>query len=694
MSVFKGPLKSSANAGQLSADLAGKVGIKQYYNGAKRMLGFEPIPQAGFGLLPGSAHVGTVPSATCRKGVLKVSASLSYTLVFTAGKVDIWRNDRVKVASVILAAITADILPELGFYGEANTFGVFHQSLPKGIRLLRDKTNDTIWTSGDWPFADIPNVDLGGTYTKTTDTWIIYWRWTSTVPDFIVTCTIDGDTTVSCSGPANPNTASGAEWATFATNLRNVIDDLPGFSTGVTVTDTGGGSYVRTFRVEFGGPLQGKEFDFSAQVVSTSEGSALATHNIIGRVVGEPLISTTQGGFAGMELFQDRAVYFAPKAKTAAVAMSQVGEYFNLNIEVEQDNGARLEAMRSETAEVIRHALDNTYLLLFTDQAEWFASSRTVKRNEPLNWVRASEIGSRANCRPVVLEGDVYFISGDGGKLYSIAYDAVSTTYVPKTENDLNKDLISSVKRLAVQRKIATTTSNRLWLLRDDGRLVCAVINKTQEMMAACEWPVAGGGLIKDIAVDGQEQVWITVDRAGTVTEEILEEASVNLLQSTLTVTTDLTGQATGLSRFNGMQVWAEINGDVYGPYLVSAGAVVTDVPSASARIGLWVAPIYETMPYVRVLPDDSVVRRPGAVKAAKLYLLDATSIAIGANGRAAKPVSLNRADEDVTLPPQGYTGHREVLGLIGATMDPTLVITQARPGRIRVRDFIPGVKL
>ncbi len=694
MSVFKGPLKSSANAGQLSADLAGKVGIKQYYNGAKRMLGFEPIPQAGFSLLPGSAYVGVVPSAACRKGVLKVNAGLSYVLVFTVGKVDIWRNDRVKVASVTLAALTADILPDIGFYGEANTVGIFHTGLPVGIRLVRNKANDTIWTVDDWPFAEIPNVDLGGTYTKTKDTWIIYWRWTSTVPDFLVTCTIDGQETVVCAGPANPNTASGADWATFATNLRNVIDDLPGFSSGVTVTDTGGGSFVRTFKVEFGGVLQGNEYDFSAQVVSTSEGSALTTHNIVGRVLGEPLISVAQGGFAGMELYQDRAVYYAPAAKTAAVAMSEVGEYFNLNIDVQADNGARLEALRSETAEVIRHVLDNTYLLLFTDQAEWFASNRTVKRNEPMNWVRSSKIGARANCRPAIMEGSVYFVSGDGGILYSTAYDAVGEIFVPNPENDLNKDLLSAMKRTVVQRKIASTTSNRLWILRDDGRLVCAVINKAQEIMAACEWPVAGGGLVKEIAVDGQEQVWITVDRAGAISEEILEEASVNLLQSTVSVTTDLTGLASGLSIFNGRQVWAMISGDVYGPYLVSGGTTITDVPSAAAKIGLWQAPIYESMPYVRVLPDDSVVRRPGSVKAAKLFLMNTDSIAIGANGRAPKAVSLNLVQDDPTLPPPGFTGHREVHGLIGATMDPTLVITQTRPGRIRVRDYIPGVKL
>ncbi|MCJ9697388.1 hypothetical protein MOV76_38235 [Rhizobium sp. PRIMUS64] len=695
MSIFKGPLKSSVNAGQLSRDLAGKVGIKQYYSGALQMLGVEPIPQSGFDLLPGSAYVGAAASVSARMGALKTSATRSYTMVVTAGSVDIWRNDRVKVATVALPLVTLAMLPDLAFYGEADTFGIFHPLLPRGLRLLRNATNDTLWTLSEWPFDPIPDVDLGGTYAKTDDVWQLFVRWATGVSVLQMTCSVNGVSTAAVILGNTPDAASPAEWDNFAANLEDAIEDLAGMSSGVVVHYDGIlGDKYRGFTVTFGGTLSGEEYDFDAAVVSTSEASALVGHKTIGKTAGEPLISNSKGGFAGMDLYQDRAVYYAPSGKKAAIAQSAVGEYFDLNIEGQADSAARLDALRTQTSEVVRHVLDNTYLVVLTDQAEWFASNRTVKRNEPMNFVRASEIGSKANCKPVVLDGKVYFVSPDGGKLYSAVYDAVGTTYVPAPENDLNQDLVEDMKRQVVQRKIGSTTSNRLWILREDGRLICCVVNKTQEIMAACEWPVAGGGLVVELAVDGQEQVWIIVNRSGQVSIEMLEEQGVNLFRQAYSVTTDLTGHASGLTALEGKQVWAEIAGDIHGPFTVSAGAIETGKPSSAAKIGIWQAPRYESMPYVRVNPDDSVVRRPGGVKALKLYVMDTTSLAVGANGGAPKDVSLNRTSEDLTLPKAAYTGHVVVTGLIGACMDPTAVITQVRPGRLRLRDYIPGVKL
>jgi hypothetical protein len=698
-----GPLKSSANAGQLSADLAGKVGIKQYYSGALRMQGVEPIPQSGFDLLPGSAYVGSVASANCWKGVLKVNSTLSYVMIFTAGSVDIWRNDRVKVATIALASITSAMVPELGFYGEADTFGIFHTALPFGIRLLRNAANDALWTVGDWPYKDIPDVDLGGSYAKTNDSWSLYIRWADDAAALAMNVEIEGNLTPAVrlvdhttGAVIAPNSAVDADWDNLATLLRTQIRALPGMNADVDIQYdlTQKANNYRALNIVFSGSLAGDEYAVTGNIVNTSDASVIAGHTEVGSTAGEPLISVSRGGFGGMELYQDRAVYTAPAAKKGAAAMSQPGEYFNLNIKSTADNGPRLEALRSQTSETILHALDNTYLVLFTDQAEWFASNRTVSRNDPMNWVRASEIGSKPNCRPMVLEGDVYFSAPDGGKLYSISYDAVSTTYTPDAKNDLNKDLIDNMRRLAVQRKIGSTTSNRLWILREDGRLVCCVVNKTQEIMAACEWIPAGGGLVKDIVVNGQEQVWITVDRGGQISEEILEEQDINLFRQAYSVTTDLTGRVTGLSALEGKTVWGELSGDVYGPFTVSGGVVDTGAPSASGKIGLWTPPVYESMPFVLVNPDDSVVRRPGAVKWLKLFVMNATSLAIGVNGRAAKDVPLNRTSDDLTLPRQPYTGHVNQIGLIGACMDPTVVITQVRPGRLRLRDYIPGVKL
>lgn len=696
MTRISGPLKSSANAGQLSKSLLGKVNLKQYYSGAKRMLGYEPIPQSGFALLPGSRYAGVGASAVCKQAVLRISDALSYTLIVTAGRVEIWRNDAVKVATVTtgaVASITATMVPELRFYGEANTVGIWHRDLWNAVRLVRNAADDTIWTVSAWPYGELPEVDLGGTYAKTDDIWTLYLRWTDGLAELVGSFTVDGNTT-----NAIDLFDSVGGFTQIAADIEAELSTLPGLSSGVDVVFVRNSTGYAEFEVTFGGVLTGAEYQFDAQITNTSSGSALTSHTQIGQTEGEPLISASQGGFAGMSLFQDRACYFGPKAKPAATAMSRIGEYFDLNIASQQDSAARLEALRSQTSEQILYLMDATYLIAFTNQGVYFASNRTIERNKPLNWVNAIEVGIKANCQPVKLEGKVYFVASDGGRLYSITYDAVSEMFAPTPENDLNgvdpDDLVRDIKTMWVQHKTGSMSSDRLWLLRDDGRVVVCVINKTQEIMAACEWPIAGGGVAHGLSVDGQEQVWLTIDRNGTIVQEVLEEESINLFQMAFSVTTDLAGQASGLSALNGRTVWAEIDNDVHGPFTVAGGVIETGIASRPAKIGIWLAPVYESMPYVRILQNDDVVRRPGKVGSVRLYLENTASIAIGANGRPPRDVSLTLASEDLDQPKVNFTGHKPVAGLMGACMDPTLTISQVRPGRIKVRDYIPGVKL
>lgn len=692
MARVAGQLKSSANAGQLAQSLLGKVTLKQYYSGAKRMVGVEPIPQSGFSLLPGSRLAGLAAAVPVVQTTLTVSSSLSYTLFFMAGQVEIWRQDLVKVATIAIAQITADILPELEFYGEANTVGIFHPSIWSGIRMLRNPSDDALWTVSAWPFQFIPDVDLGGNYAKTDDVWEIYFRWGSGVDNVVVSLTVEGSTTAAASMGAPPDSG---DWNAFANNIRNAIAALPGFGSGVSASYLGGSGSYRRVEVRFSGVLQGSEYDFDANIVNTSEMSALVTHSNIGDTFGEPLISASRGGFAAMTNFQDRSIYVAAKGKPAAIAMSRIGEYFDLNIESQSENAARLEALRTEASETVLYALDATYLVVFTNRAEYFASNRTVERGKPLNWVRASAIGTKKGCKPVLMDSVIYFVSRDGGRLYSANYDAVSEAFQPLPVNDLNNDIVSNIRRMVVQRKSGKMSGDRLWLLREDGRLICCAANVSQDIrLAACEWAVAGGGSVRGISVDGQDRVWITVDRNGVYSREVLVEQEDSLFQMTVDTTTDLAGSVGGLAVFEGRSVWAAIDGDIHGPFVVSSGAFQTDVSGRPSIVGIWIAPLVESMPFVRVLPNDDVVRRPGKVGDVRLYLEDTASIAIGANGRPARDVPLQLMSDDPDQPKKNYTGHKAVAGLIGACMDPTLTITQVRPGRLRVRDYIAGVKL
>ena len=47
----------SVNAGEFDDGAESRVDIKQYYSGASRMKGVEPVPQSGFRLMGGTVHI-------------------------------------------------------------------------------------------------------------------------------------------------------------------------------------------------------------------------------------------------------------------------------------------------------------------------------------------------------------------------------------------------------------------------------------------------------------------------------------------------------------------------------------------------------------------------------------------------------------------------------------------------------------
>lgn len=701
----QGPLKSSCNAGELSQNLDKKLGLKQYYNGGRRFKNIEPVPQSGFRLGPGSRRIGNAASDQVRICCLRVREGLSYMLFFTVGQVEIYNcNTLAKVATKVINDITAERLPELEFYAEANTVGIFHQDIWQGLRLFRNENNEANWQLTVWPYESRPRADLGrDDYEKIGDNWMIFVRFTDATQRLAIRCRVDGEETegVDLVSDADgsrikPKNAVGADITLLAQNIQAALRALPSLNTDVNVNYLKGDSTDEfwVFKVNFTASLAGVEYDFDADVPNTSQGSALVNHSRIGKTELERLISSDRGGYGGMTLFQERAWMWAAKARKNALNASRIGEYFDLDADKIGDNAPILTAIRSDSGEEILAVAEDTFLVIFTNEAEYFVTNRTIKQSEPINIVEVSRYGTKKGVKPQKFDGKMWFITRDGASLYTIQYSAVSEKFEPTQEDLLASHLVDKVKRQWVQRKIAGSTMPRLWELRDDGRLVYGIVVSEQEITAFVEWVPADGGLVKDIHPDGNDRLWMVTKRGGAVWIEMMEEADSNLFHASSTVSTDLTGVATGLAHFNGKQVWCRINGYIDGPFTVTNGSIATGIPGGhQAQVGLWQPPVFESMPYWKVLPNEEILERPAQIKTLTLNVIDTESVAIGVNGQPAFNQDLGRAEDDLSIAPQPFTGTLELIGLNGVAEGPTVVITQTRPGRLTVRDYTPGVK-
>ncbi|WP_155898405.1 hypothetical protein [Aurantimonas coralicida] len=677
--------QQSMNAGELARDLAGRVDIKQYYSAGLRYLNVEPIPQAGYRNLFGTRRVTlSGASAAPRFFRLKRSRTDNFHIGISPGRLEIFKGLTL-VAMLSIPTITATIAAEASLYAEGDTIGIFHRDL-KSIRVLRQ--SDSVWTVDDWPYERIPEVDYGGSYSKTADVWEVFFRWADGVNFVSINIIVDGEET----GSIDAGVPGNIETSGFAALVQAAIAGLPSLGPGVTVTSADvSGENTNKITITFGGDLIGTEYDVSAQVVSTSEASALASHKVTGETKGEPAISASRGwpGFA--TIIQDRLLYAALRAKPSGLLFSRTGEYFNVNIESQRADGAKLEAIRTNSVEEILHVEDSKYVLLFTDEREYFITDRVIERDKALNVVKTTENGLARGTVPVEIENRIYYVGQRGGVLFSTAYDDISSAFTARMESLLASHLVEGIVMTALQRGSESTDATRLWLLRDDGRLIGATVIRDQEITAFFEYSV--GAPVRSVGVDAQNRLWLTVSRADGLAYEILSPDTY--LVSATIKTANSAGTVSGLHHADGATVYAETaSGYTIGPFTVTAGVISTDWPGETMTVGEWVAPVWESMPRIKINRDDTIVRRPGRIHTLKVNVIETSSIAIGANGTPPRDVPLLTTADPVDAPPPAKTQLVTMSGIPGVTLDTTAVITQLRPGPLRVRDVTFEEKL
>ncbi len=630
-----------------------------------------------------------------------------YRIALTEKFLDIWQDNDWR-AGVYLPDISLAVQAAAKFYTENATIGIFARDL-KTIRVRR-AGSATEWQTDDWPYTGIPAVDYGAVYAKTDDKWEIAIRWSSSSSSPGISITVDGETTPSVTlvlasnGVTAVSIASAvtADWNLLATNIAAAINDLPSSAGGVTAVYSNPASAGRLITLTFGGASSGVEHQVSALVVNTTDVSALAYHTQLGDTDFEDLISALRGWPGNVCLVQDRMAYLDIKGQPAAVAQSQAAEYFNLNIEAVGASAARLDRLRAgSTIERVIAGLDATYFVIFTDRGVYFVANRVLTAGDPLNFTSASEKGMAPDTDPIAAAGKIYYIAlnvdqdGEvvGHQIMSLRYDEIATNFVADPESLLASHLIETVTRTALQLSDSRNDANRLWFLRADGRLICGLTIPSQDILGFCEWVAAAAGATRQLHVEQRNRLWICVERDEELRYEILDRDI--FLQAALTSSADLAGEVDGLDLHDGREVWAVAEGHVLGPFTVADGAIdLGDAYTGDVLVGLWQPPLWESMPRWRILPDDSILKRPGRIHGALVSVQDTTSIAIGANGQAARDVSLLDTNDPTNAPMPAKTKTVQRFGMMGMQTGTTMTITQTRPGRLRVTSLVYQEKL
>jgi len=280
--------------------------------------------------------------------------------------------------------------------------------------------------------------------------------------------------------------------------------------------------------------------------------------------------------------------------------------YNSFDEDYEGDAGPILKSIAVDGVNSVKSLLPLQRLVALTDGSE--ATARSSSFDEPLTpsntTVKTISTYGSAPVDSVKIDARGLFVGKDRASLYEIVFSVEAGDFQTTELSKLTQSLFrAGVKEAAVQRKPDT----RIWVVMDDGSLVCIVYEPQQEVVAFI--PFETEGRFESVAVlpaDAQDRVYFIVNRPlnGTDVRYIEkmakdEDATPGMLAlimdcfktGTQTASTTITGATHLIGR--DVKVWADgkpvteqvtIDGRTYTKprlFRVNASGQITGLPFA-----------------------------------------------------------------------------------------------------------------
>ena len=675
-----GRLQATYTSGELDPFEYDRIELKFYSSGLKWAENIALHPQGGFSLRNCTRHGVGLDITSSRLIPFKNSEGVVHDLALRDGALDVIKGGAILTS--IAQPIEASQLSEIEWAHRMNTLFLFHEDV-ETPRVYYDKATLT-WGCDSLPYENLPNYDYGGTYDNAIPAeWEVQFVAFGAGKRFRLI--ISGSDTVSIKLSEDSN------WSQCAADMQDAILRLPNVADGVTcevIEDA-------RIKVVFGGDENaGDAWAISADNLDDSDAAIPCYKLVVGVAPGETIISPEQGWPSCGLFYQQRTIVGGFKGLPNNWMCSPTGRYFSFDTDLDEANGAFVVPLDSEGGEKILHMVDGRNMLVFTSEREFWISDRAISKTEPTVHVEASTHGSKKGVPVVKNEGGAIFCHKTGSVLSEFRYTDVDGNFISQPISILSPHLFDNVCDMALRKAKSSTDANLLGVIDEQGHMRTGYLLRQQDVTGFGR-VTSADGLFKAIDVNSNNQMNVIIERAGsrrfeTFEKDLLLDAAIAFDNGNASTT------ITGLDHLEGMEVWCLGDGNVYGPYTVENAAIEVDDPVQTGEVGLFAPPLIETLPPSREIADKTVLRRKARIHSVWISVIDTTSIAIGANGQEPVDFPLRQYDANLIKPEleDGYTGLIELRGLRGYVDEPTVTITQLRPGRLTVRSITSEAKL
>lgn len=665
-----GRLQSAFTAGELGPYLFDRTQLKYFSTGLQHAENVVIIPQGGFRLRDGLRLVGDLPANAVKIFPFHASNGAAYDLVFGGDTCQVWTATAMST-SFTISGLSA-VVSEMTYAQRQDTMLLFHEDL----RSKRIRVTDSGWEVDNLPYQNLPNYDYGGTYTNGV---AAKWRL-----EFVGLTDATTIFVLTVSGQETQSIPYSSTMATLDAAITTALGDLPNVFAGFNVTSPAD----KIIEIEFtGAGNEGDGWAVSGRVINKADAAIVAAKRVSGVMPGEAVISSTRGWPQCGVFYQQRLLVGGFKSLGNAWMMSLQSSYFNFDQRFTEANGPALIPMDKAGGEKIERMVENLNLLIFTNQAEYWIAERSLSKTEAPNHVQSSRNGSKRGVPIIENEGAALWCHANGATMGELRYTDVEGNFVAIDTSLLASHLLEEVVDQASRKSKASMDGNLQAIVRADGQARLVTLLREQEVTAYTR--ITADMQFKAVARNARNELSFIADQAGSRSLQRLETGL--LLDEAIDFSFGIPqAGVTGLTRFNGRKIWAIGDGDVFGPYTVTGGAIALPVPVSRVTVGTWRPPIVSTLSPPRDVGPNVVLKRKARIHTVHISIVDTTSLAIGTNGGPLREVDLHRYGvlADVPELDQGVTGEIKISGLRGYADAPFVTISQLRPGRLNVRSI------
>lgn len=643
-------IQNDFTSGEMDPKLRARSDIDQYRSGLAKATNVSVQPQGGAKRRPGLRYIAPLP-ADAGSGVRMVSfefsTTISYMLVFTPGRMYVFRN-RALVTNIngsgndylAIASLTASILPTMCWTQSYDTLILVHEDLPP-LKVFRGGS-DSAWTASTLTFDYVPKY----AFTLTT----------STPAGTLTPSATTGNITL---------TASSSVFT--AAHVDQYVNGLTTFGRARITQYISGTSVKARVTVPF--------FDTTAIATGAWE---LETGY-------ETVWSGTRGYPRTVAFYGGRLYFGGSKTRPSTVWGSKVGQYFDFN----PGEGLADEPVEATADTGQYNAIVDIYsgraLQVFTTGAEFFVPQPTDDPITPSTFFLKvqTQNGSKPGIRVVNVEGGTIFVQRQGKALQEFIFLNTENAFTAAKISLLSSHLLKGPSEMALRKATSTDEGDRLLIVNDDdGSIACYTLLRSQKVIAPTEWVTDGMFLNVGVDVDtAYAIVKRTVGGSNVYYVEAFDE-SLQLDCAKQATVGSSTASVSGMSYLNGKSVKVVRDGVIETDKTVSSGTVTfTRSATSSYQIGINFTPVITTLPATPRTQSGSLRGSKKRIYDVIVDLFQTQSLQIQGREIAFRNFGEGVLDDPV----QEYTGLKRVDTILGYDREGAMTLTQTVPMKMTV---------